>query len=119
MTCRVCGKHSYSEYCLAHKPRKRIITNKRPKQIGPVTRKWLETRNEWMQQHPGPWNCYICGVALPNYLVLTLDHIKSRSRYPELRFVLSNLAPCCASCNKRKGSKNIEEMEDIWREDAS
>jgi 5-methylcytosine-specific restriction endonuclease McrA len=38
----------------------------------------------------------------------TLDHIKSRSRHPELRLELSNLAPCCWRCNKEKGSKELE-----------
>lgn len=46
---------------------------------------------------------------------LTLDHKLSRSRHPELRFVLSNLVPCCMSCNTDKGSRSSEEYLEIIR----
>lgn len=99
-------------FCL-RKPRKPILTRKRPKPIGKYTKRWIETRNEWLQQHPGTsWICYLCGRLL-TIETLTLDHIKSRARHPELRFVLSNLAPCCMSCQQIKGSKDVDELEPL------
>lgn len=52
---------------------------------------------------------------------MELDHIISRSRRPDLRYVHSNLAPSCHDCNTKKGSKEFiapvhktVEIEDIW-----
>jgi len=52
---------------------------------------------------------------------MELDHIISRSRRPDLRYVLSNLAPSCHDCNTEKGSTEfipheyaIIEIDDIW-----
>lgn len=38
----------------------------------------------------------------------TLDHVKSRSSRPDLRYEFSNLKPCCFTCNTLKGSKSVE-----------
>jgi 5-methylcytosine-specific restriction endonuclease McrA len=40
----------------------------------------------------------------------TLDHVKSRSRYPQLRYDLSNLRPTCWPCNRYKGSLDLDEL---------
>ncbi len=79
------------------------------KKIGPITRKWIETRKDWIVKNPGPWNCYICNKNL-GINSMELDHIKSRSRYPELRYDLENLAPCCHTCNQEKGSLDLEQF---------
>lgn len=88
--------------------------NKKNKAItkqGKHAKLWMETRNEWLQKNASPtgWNCYICNVKLDRYS-LTLDHIKSRSRYPELRYDLDNLAPCCWLDNVRKGSRSLDNI---------
>ena len=81
-------------------------------QIGKVGKQWIKTRRKWIYLNPGPWECYICGQWLVDYS-LTLDHVKSRSRHPELRFELSNLRPCCWQCNYKKGSKDGNITDDI------
>jgi 5-methylcytosine-specific restriction endonuclease McrA len=40
----------------------------------------------------------------------TLDHVKSRSRHPELRYALTNLRPSCGPCNVMKGSLDLDEL---------
>lgn len=80
--------------------------------MGRITKKWLEFRSEWLKTHPpdefGNYICYICGDDVW-YTEVTLDHIISRSRAPELRFVESNIGPAHAKCNEAKGSLNLEE----------
>ena len=101
---RLCGVCQYN----ASKPRKRL------RRIGKVGAKWIETRREYIETHPpdsdGKWPCYL-GVAkncLKRMTIdeLTLDHMLSRTRRPDLRFDQTNLAPCCLPCNELKGSLN-------------
>lgn len=119
MACKYCGSDMHTSLLCFERPRtpmqsKRKLMNR----VGPVTAKWIETRHEWIQANPpdekGEWNCYLpihhpqCPRKL-NIYTLTLDHKKSRSRHPELRFDLSNLGPASAYCNTDKGSKSPEE----------
>ena len=107
--CRKCG-NSYFKYnslmtmCDKCRINKYTKPRKQLKKIGPVTKKWIETRRKWIELNPGPWNCYICGVPL-DINEMELDHVKPRSKYPELRFDLDNLKPCCHKDNFEKGSK--------------
>ncbi len=84
------------------------------KRVGKITKKWIETKAKWFEINKAAYYfCYICGKSMTRSQ-LTLDHIQSRSRHPELRFVLSNLAPCCWDCNTAKGSLSLEQyMEKI------
>lgn len=94
------------------------IRRKPIKRVGKVAKKWMETRQEWIKNNPpddfGYWYCSL--KLMPNCLVrmqideLTLDHAKSRSRHPELRYELSNLQPACLSCNVYKGSLEVDEL---------
>lgn len=92
-----------------NRPRTPLAKHTYMRKHGPVAAKWREVRWDWIQQHPGPWQCYICGVPLDieahdDFQRLTLDHVLPRSTHPELRYVLENLEPCCWDCNHRKGS---------------
>jgi len=81
------------------------------KKTGKVGKQWMQTRREWIRQNKDTeYKCYLCGRRLDE-TTLTLDHVKSRSRHPELRYELSNLRPCCAQCNENKGSRDITELE--------
>ena len=107
--CPECNKTHYPLMCY-FKPRKPLH------KIGPTAKKWIDTRKEWVKNNPpdisGYWYCTYCGVPLA-YSSLTLDHIKARSRRPDLRYDHSNLAPSCYSCNQQKGSKDVEEFYQI------
>lgn len=86
---------------------------KRLRTAGKYSMRWMATKRAWHKanrpNHQGYYVCYICQKHIAEAEV-TLDHIKSRSRYPELRFELTNLAPCCSGCNTLKGSKELEEI---------
>lgn len=55
--------------------------------------------------------CLACGTTER----LHVDHVKPRSRYPELELELSNLQTLCEPCNLAKGSSD----ETDWRTKAS
>lgn len=106
-SCSVCGKRSYGDYCVAHKPHASL--KRTPlKKVGKVTKQWLVTRKDWFKANPrDTYNCYLCGKTLQP-IEVTLDHVKSRSSRPDLRFDMSNLMPCCYLCNAAKGSRSLE-----------
>lgn len=47
--------------------------------------------------------CRRCGMEINSRRDVTVDHIKPRSRYPELALDFSNLRVLCRSCNSSKG----------------
>lgn len=101
------------------------------RQEGKIGKQWKKTRREWIKlnppNHEGYYVCWICSVWVPAE-EMELDHIKSRTRFPKLRFVLTNLAPSCHTCNQDKGSGDavnpnisppefyteIEDLEELW-----
>lgn len=117
MNCLKCNKRSYSEYCYMHKPGKLIQVKrpmnisktgelkhwKRPKKIGKEGERWSDLRRQWLVENSPNCPCHYCGVRL-SYENLTLDHRIPRSRAPHLRYEMSNLVPCCFTCNGLKGS---------------
>jgi 5-methylcytosine-specific restriction endonuclease McrA len=85
---------------------KRSVLNKK----GKHALLWQKTRQESFDLHPQSFYiCYICKSPLTKEQT-TLDHIQSRSRHPELRYVLDNLAPCCWPCNEKKGSRDLHQI---------
>lgn len=115
--CVYCGTIGHSAFQCHKKPKRalqpksKLVAKKRMKPLGKQGLKWIETRNLWFSLHPAErYDCYICSVSMAKSET-TLDHIQSRGRHPELRYVLSNLAPCCGPCNEAKGSLSIEEYK--------
>lgn len=102
--CKWCGSLNHWPYqCFYNpKPRKKI------KLHGQHYSMWEHTRNKWFKDNwAESYECYLCGrYLLPTET--TLDHIKPRSSNPELRYEMSNLAPCCMTCNTLKGSQSLE-----------
>lgn len=116
--CRKCGldfpKYNTLQRVCGRCVNRTLKPKKRMKGIGRVTQKWIETRQEWIRLNPpvdGMYECYLrITPECPRFMVtqhMTLDHVKSRSRYPELRFDLNNLRPACWSCNREKGSRDL------------
>jgi 5-methylcytosine-specific restriction endonuclease McrA len=57
--------------------------------------------------------CSLCGRSKREHgVVLQVDHIKPRSKYPELAFDFNNLQVLCAACNWGKSDRD----ESDWRE---
>ena len=50
--------------------------------------------------------CQICGLRDPE--IMEVDHIKPKSEYPELEFVLENLVTLCPNCHRRKTNREIK-----------
>ena len=56
--------------------------------------------------------CCLCGRNPKEHgIILHVDHIKPRSKYPELELKLRNLQILCEDCNLGKSNK----YEDDWR----
>src|SRR5271168_4363067 len=54
--------------------------------------------------------CQYCSVVLPSS-ELTLDHVVPRSRGGNSTW--ENLVACCHSCNRRKGNRMLNELDDM------
>jgi len=61
---------------------------------------WRELRYKALKLHGA--KCQCCGRAPKDGVVIHVDHIKPRSRFPELELVLANLQVLCADCNMGK-----------------
>lgn len=79
----------------------------KPKKRQPFffTREWNELRYRALVRSGG--RCECCGAGK----TLHVDHIKPRSKYPELALELANLQVLCGNCNLGKGAWD----ETDWR----
>jgi hypothetical protein len=59
--------------------------------------------------------CRICFDMGSSENPLHVDHIKPRSKYPDLALDLSNLQILCATCNSRKGDRDYHGILDEIR----
>lgn len=75
-----------------------------------LTDAWRAARYEALRLHGGACQC--CGARPTAGHPLHVDHIKPRSRFPELELVLSNLQVLCEDCNLGKG---VRDQTD-WRQ---
>lgn len=67
---------------------------------------WLKARYQAIRMHGR--RCQACGETNGR---LHVDHIKPRSKYPELELDINNLQVLCEACNLGKSNK----FEDDWR----
>lgn len=74
------------------------------------SRQWHELRYLALKHNNGC--CELCGRSKEDGIVLNVDHIKPRSKYPELALKLTNLQVLCWPCNH--GKSNTDETD--WRE---
>lgn len=70
---------------------------------------WLRLRYAVLRKHGG--HCLCCGERGTSANPLQVDHIKPRSKYPELELDPNNLQILCKKCNRGKG--NWDETD--WR----
>ena len=66
---------------------------------------WQELRKQVFQKYP-----YICGRC-GNKNHLEVDHVKPRSKYPDLELELGNLQILCRDCNLLKGTQDSTEWD--------
>jgi HNH endonuclease len=55
--------------------------------------------------------CVLCGRGAKDGAILTVDHIKPKSLYPDLPVTADRLQTLCLPCNKGKGGRD----ETNWR----
>lgn len=70
------------------------------------TRAWRELRLQALKQ--GKSACNICGVTPEHGISLHVDHIKPRSKHPELELEISNLQVLCEDCNLAKSDNEMD-----------
>ena len=74
------------------------------------SQEWLELRYKFILKHKAA--CMCCGrTPKEDGVSIHVDHIKPKSKYPDLRLVESNLQILCKDCNF--GKSNIDETD--WR----
>lgn len=110
--CTYCGKSDHSSLMCFNKPR----SNKPPNPDTKGYRNEKAAYAHWYRENPpdenGLWYCHYCGEPLTNdrdkldlgIQRITIDHYKSRSGNPHLRYEPSNFVPSCYTCNSEKGS---------------
>ncbi len=73
------------------------------------SREWLQLRYAVLKQYGA--RCMVCGATRGDGVHMHVDHIKPRSKYPELELEQSNLQVLCRPCNL--GKSNIDDTD--WR----
>lgn len=74
------------------------------------SREWYEARYKALKLHGS--RCQCCGARRMDNVRIHVDHIKPRSKFPELQFEISNLQILCEPCNLGKGAWD----ETDWRD---
>ena len=57
--------------------------------------------------------CMCCGAKRSDGVRMHVDHIKPRSRYPELSLKFSNLQVLCEDCNVGKSNKHEDDFRNL------
>jgi len=74
------------------------------------SREWLELRYRVLRVYKA--KCMCCGRTPQNHgIFIHVDHIKPRSKYPELELDFDNMQVLCAACNC--GKSNLDNTD--WR----
>ena len=73
------------------------------------SREWRELRVKALVKYGR--KCCLCGMSVSDGIILHVDHIKPRSKHPELELKLSNLQVLCQDCNLGKSNR----YSDKWR----
>lgn len=66
-----------------------------------LSKKWHKLRKKVLKKYGK--KCMKCGETSG---VIQVDHIKPRSKYPELELSFNNMQVLCILCNKEKSNKN-------------
>lgn len=125
-SCTICHSPSHTQFYCRKKARAQL---RRKSQLRP-SRKPLKVESDkartmrirtykaWIKANPpderGYWYCYLqisslCPVQLKRE-TLTLEHVKSRSSHPHLKYDIGNIKSSCRFCNRAKGSQSLEQL---------
>ena len=73
------------------------------------SRDWLTLRYETLRRQGA--RCRCCGRTARDGAIIQVDHIRPRSRFPELALRADNLQVLCRDCNLGKGARDSTD----WR----
>lgn len=99
---------------------KKKVKTKRAVPAGPDfynSREWKELRYKVLTKHGA--RCMCCGATPQDGSVMHVDHIKPRSRFPDLELEFSNCQVLCSACNLGKSNKDRTDWRGAWREKAT
>lgn len=114
--CKTCGSNYHTSLMCPHKPRRPLRQESEKSKS-----KRTATSREWFRLNPpdarGVWYCYLqisprCPIKLTRSTI-TLEHVKSKVRHPELKYDVTNLKPACEYCNKLKGSLDVDQLSQL------
>ncbi len=71
------------------------------------SKQWRELRYAALSLSEG--KCNLCGATAHDGAILHVDHIKPRSKHPELSLDLDNVSVLCADCNI--GKSNYDDFD--------
>lgn len=96
-------------------PKKKAKKKARPptrrKKLDPFfsTVAWKMIRYDVLKRDGG--RCQLCGMSSHDGIILNVDHIKPRRKFPALALSIDNLQTLCSSCNWGK----LERDQTDWR----
>ncbi len=120
LTSHIYGNNVYSLKAINHKSRKSrkaklALTPAQP----PVrvykpdpffdSQEWHSARYAALIRHGA--KCQCCGATRHDNVIIQVDHIKPRSKYPALALDVNNLQVLCKPCNMGKSNKDCTD----WR----
>lgn len=95
------------QYAKASGPRMQVVGNPDPPFY--QSDEWRAVRYLALKAAKGACQC--CGTRGTKFTPLHVDHIKPRSKFPDLSLVASNLQVLCRDCNLGKSNRD----ETDWR----
>ena len=113
--CKNCGGKHYKTFCYQNrKPIKQESFKSRDKR--------QVTKSLWfIKNRPDENGYYYCYLRIhsqcPNRLLeseVTLEHVKPKQRYPELKHDLNNLKASCSKCNELKSGISLEKLAESF-----
>jgi 5-methylcytosine-specific restriction endonuclease McrA len=115
--CKFCGKETHASWKCFSKP-----TRAMKPEATKTTTKRQKTNREWfnvnLPDDKGLWYCYLfIAPECPRWLsrsTITLEHVRSKARAPELMYQISNLKPACSFCNEIKGSLDLKDLAKVY-----
>jgi len=94
---------------LARKPSKANVVKFKGEVPFYETDAWKRLRYEVLRKYGA--RCQCCGRTRHDNVVIHVDHIKPRSRYPHLELDINNLQVLCEPCNMGKSASDLTD----WR----
>jgi predicted HNH restriction endonuclease len=78
------------------------------------SKEWRELRYRVIKKHGAM--CMVCGrTPYEHDIIIHVDHIKPRSKFPALELDESNLQIMCEDCNVGKSNKDMIRWIDLWK----